>query len=109
MKNVSFRRGNFLYDAQTGMLNLIDFGAARDYPPHFVVRLAVLKLSGALNCMSGRRLMLCVWALLRCTWPSAATHHHHVLPRQLLFFIPPFPAPAPTSAVRLPAHGQGLR
>lgn len=32
------RRGNFLYDAQTGMLNLIDFGAARDYPPHFVVR-----------------------------------------------------------------------
>lgn len=28
--------GNFLYDAQTGMLNLIDFGAARDYPPHFV-------------------------------------------------------------------------
>lgn len=32
------RRGNFLYDAETGMLNLIDFGAARDYPPHFVVR-----------------------------------------------------------------------
>ena len=45
MKNVSFRRGNFLYDAQTGMLNLIDFGAARDYPPHFVVRLACLMLS----------------------------------------------------------------
>lgn len=32
-----WRRGNFLYDAETGMLNLIDFGAARDYPPHFVV------------------------------------------------------------------------
>ncbi|KAK9837605.1 hypothetical protein WJX74_001275 [Apatococcus lobatus] len=28
--------GNFLYDEATGVLNLIDFGAARDYPVDFV-------------------------------------------------------------------------
>ena len=28
--------GNFLFDENSGMINLIDFGAARDYPPHFV-------------------------------------------------------------------------
>ncbi|KAL4452036.1 hypothetical protein ABPG75_007698 [Micractinium tetrahymenae] len=28
--------GNFLFDPTTGQINLIDFGAARDYPPHFV-------------------------------------------------------------------------
>jgi aarF domain-containing kinase len=28
--------GNFLYDGDTGRLNLIDFGAAREYPPAFV-------------------------------------------------------------------------
>lgn len=28
--------GNFLYDPASGTINLIDFGAARDYPPHFV-------------------------------------------------------------------------
>lgn len=27
---------NFLYDESTNMINLIDFGAARDYPKHFV-------------------------------------------------------------------------
>lgn len=30
------RRGNFLYDEASGRINLIDFGAAKDYPPHFV-------------------------------------------------------------------------
>lgn len=29
-------RGNFLYDAETGRINLIDFGAAREYPAPFV-------------------------------------------------------------------------
>ena len=29
-------QGNFLYHAATGRINLIDFGAARDYPLHFV-------------------------------------------------------------------------
>ena len=29
-------RGNFLYDPANGQINLIDFGAARDFPPHFV-------------------------------------------------------------------------
>lgn len=29
-------RGNFLFDPATGALNLIDFGAAKDYSPHFV-------------------------------------------------------------------------
>lgn len=28
--------GNFLYDEKTRVINLIDFGAARDYPKHFV-------------------------------------------------------------------------
>lgn len=28
--------GNFLYDERTNIINLIDFGAARDYPKHFV-------------------------------------------------------------------------
>jgi hypothetical protein len=28
--------GNFLYDANTGVLNLIDFGAAKEYPHAFV-------------------------------------------------------------------------
>ncbi|PSC71114.1 aarF domain-containing kinase 4 [Micractinium conductrix] len=28
--------GNFLYDPATGTINLIDFGAAKDYSPHFV-------------------------------------------------------------------------
>lgn len=28
--------GNFLYDASTRTINLIDFGAARDYPKKFV-------------------------------------------------------------------------
>lgn len=28
--------GNFLYDENARVLNLIDFGAARDYPKHFV-------------------------------------------------------------------------
>lgn len=30
------RRGNFLYDEASGRINLIDFGAAKDYPAHFV-------------------------------------------------------------------------
>jgi predicted unusual protein kinase regulating ubiquinone biosynthesis (AarF/ABC1/UbiB family) len=34
--HLSTRRGNFLYDPATGQVNLIDFGAARDFPPHFV-------------------------------------------------------------------------
>ena len=29
-------RGNFLYDKATGRINLIDFGAAREYPAAFV-------------------------------------------------------------------------
>ena len=29
-------RGNFLYDETTGRINLIDFGAAREYPAAFV-------------------------------------------------------------------------
>jgi hypothetical protein len=28
--------GNFLYDEATDVINLIDFGAARGYPKHFV-------------------------------------------------------------------------
>lgn len=28
--------GNFLYDQETGMMSLIDFGAARDFPKGFV-------------------------------------------------------------------------
>lgn len=28
--------GNFLYDENTRTINLIDFGAARDYPKRFV-------------------------------------------------------------------------
>lgn len=28
--------GNFLYDADTNLINLIDFGAAREYPQRFV-------------------------------------------------------------------------
>jgi aarF domain-containing kinase len=28
--------GNFLYDEETGMMSLIDFGAARDFPKSFV-------------------------------------------------------------------------
>jgi predicted unusual protein kinase regulating ubiquinone biosynthesis (AarF/ABC1/UbiB family) len=34
--HLSTRRGNFLFDPATNQLNLIDFGAARDFPPHFV-------------------------------------------------------------------------
>ncbi len=29
-------QGNFLYDPATGRINLIDFGASKDYPLHFV-------------------------------------------------------------------------
>lgn len=32
----SLIRGNFLYDKATGRINLIDFGAAREYPAAFV-------------------------------------------------------------------------
>lgn len=31
------RRGNFLYDEDSDMLHLIDFGASRDFPSDFVM------------------------------------------------------------------------
>lgn len=46
--------GNFLYNEDKKLINLIDFGAARDYPKRFVddylrmVTLASLYLSGFL-------------------------------------------------------------
>lgn len=60
-------RGNFLYDAESDMLHLIDFGASRDFPPDFVA------VSCQLNCLS-----VCPCMLYQLESHCA----QHCLPRQ---------------------------
>jgi aarF domain-containing kinase len=52
---------NFLYDEATNTINLIDFGAARDYPKRFVddyLRMVILSILGQTRLVQKKKLLI---------------------------------------------------